>query len=240
MINIHGGVKMIKCDICGYPLEIDQDGMAHCKHCGMNYTIEAVKKKYQGNHSEKKEDIKKSFENTKHVRLEIRDIQTSIFSKVPTFIANVLDGDLKSRDFLCLEGTESPSYRVEWVQEYSGDAVRFRLEGVTKKMFKVGQVFETSYEKETRFKQILNKHFKSYEIQEDVMIEEGFYPISYLLVENDKPKLAILLCNSRSYNSKAIQSTMNMCEDVNIPVQRYYKDFRNDEEYICNRIKSVL
>lgn len=226
---------MIKCDICGHELEIDQDGMAHCKQCGMNYTVEAIRKKYQENNEK---DVK--METSNYVRLKVIKIQTSIFSKVPTLIAKVQEGELKSREILCIKGTKGSSYRVEWVQEYSGDAVRFQLQDTNKKMFKVGDILETSYEKEERFKSILNQYFYAYDIQENVPIDEDFYPISYMLLEGKQPKVAILLCNSRSYNSKPIQNTMQMCEDANIPVLRFYKDFRNDEDYICNRIKSVL
>ena len=222
---------MVKCDICGHQLEIDQDGMAHCKHCGMSYTVEAIRKKYQENNTEIKEN---------KVSLKITKIQTSIFAKECTIIAEVLEGKLKAREFLCLKGDKNIAYKVAWVQEYSGDSVRFRLEGVTKKMVNVGQILETSYEMEKRFTRILHKNFGFYRIHENVAIEEGFHPISYMLLEEKTPKVAILLCNSRSYNTKPIQNTMQMCKDANIPVLRFYKDFRNDEDYICNRIKSVL
>ena len=122
---------MIKCDICGHELEIDQDGMAHCKQCGMNYTVEAIRKKYQENN---KKYVK--IETSNYVCLKVIKIQTSIFSKVPTLIAKVQEGELKSREILCIKGTKGSSYRVEWVQEYSGDAVRFQLQDTNKRCLK--------------------------------------------------------------------------------------------------------
>ena len=230
----------IKCDICNSPLEIDSDGKAHCLSCGMSYTIEALKQKFNGNKHEHNAVKTATVSKNNYVRLKIIELQTSLFSKDVTLIANILEGELKSREHLCLQGTKRPSYKVEWVQNTSISTVRFRLEGMHKKMVSVGDIFETSYEKEEQFKKIIYKHFRSYEIEENITLGEDYYPITYLFRNQGNPTLAILLCNSRTYNSKTIQNTIEALEDNNIAVQRFYKDFRNDEQYVCKRIKSIL
>ena len=240
IINKWGVNMKIKCDICNSPLEIDSDGKAHCRNCGMSYTIEALRQKYQGNNHEHEVVKKETINKNNYVRLKIKEIQTSLFSKDVTLVGNIIEGELKPREHLCLQGTKHPSYKVEWMHNISINTVRFRLEGMYKKMVNVGDVFETSYEKEEQFTNIIYKHFRSYEIDENITLGEDYYPITYLFRNQGNPTLAILLCNSRTYNSKTIQKTIEALEDNNIAVQRFYKDFRNDEQYVCKRIKSIL
>ena len=62
----------IKCDICSSPLEIDSDGKAHCRKCGMSYTIESLRQKYQGNNHEHEVVKKETTNKNNYVRLKIK------------------------------------------------------------------------------------------------------------------------------------------------------------------------
>lgn len=65
-------------------------------------------------------------------------------------------------------------------------------------------------------------------------------PVSFLLYQNGQPKLAVILCGSQEYRSRRVQNTVDACAARNIPVQRYYRQFRNKASYVVNRIQSAL
>ena len=65
-------------------------------------------------------------------------------------------------------------------------------------------------------------------------------PVSFLLYQDGEPKLAVILCGSQEYRTRRVQNTVDACIARNIPVQRYYRDFRNKASYVVNRIQSAL
>lgn len=68
----------------------------------------------------------------------------------------------------------------------------------------------------------------------------GYINISYALYQNGQPKLAILLIPSNEWNSSAVVSTMAACKSAGIPCQRYFKEFRNREDYVVDRVRQAL
>ena len=55
----------INCSVCNYPLSaVDEDGIAHCENCGMQYTLAALQKLYQNSSTEEKPYIIKSNSKT--------------------------------------------------------------------------------------------------------------------------------------------------------------------------------
>ena len=65
-------------------------------------------------------------------------------------------------------------------------------------------------------------------------------PVSFLLYQDGEAKLAVILCDSQEYRTRRVQNTVDACIARNIPVQRYYRDFRNKASYVVNRIQSAL
>ena len=65
-------------------------------------------------------------------------------------------------------------------------------------------------------------------------------PVSFLLYQDGQPKLAVILCDARDYRTAYVQNTVDACNAEGIPVQRYYRNFRNKATYVTERIRSVL
>ena len=65
-------------------------------------------------------------------------------------------------------------------------------------------------------------------------------PVSFLLYQNGEPKLAVILCSSQEYRTRRVKNTVDACTARNIPVQRYYREFRNKASYVVDRIQSAL
>lgn len=102
--------------------------------------------------------------------------------------------------------------------------------------------FSGSKEVEDYFSCLLHTHFKDYTIKHNMKMtsKEPAVPASFLLLRENKPLLAIILCGSQRYKRKKILNTMEACEQLGIAVQRYFVEFANDEDYVVDRVKSAL
>ena len=69
--------------------------------------------------------------------------------------------------------------------------------------------------------------------------EEGL-PVSFLLLQGDRPVLAVLLCSKNEYDYNRVTNPMRACTRQRIPCQRYYREFRNDAAYVCDRVCRVV
>lgn len=65
-------------------------------------------------------------------------------------------------------------------------------------------------------------------------------PITFLLLQGGQPKVAVILCSKRRYDTDAILNTIELCQSRNIAVQRYFPEFRNEAAYVCGRISKAL
>ena len=64
--------------------------------------------------------------------------------------------------------------------------------------------------------------------------------IAYTLIKNDVPVLVAIICPSYYYKRKALREVIESYEKQGIPVQRYFRDFRNDKQYVCQRVLSAM
>jgi len=233
------------CDICGGELEMEVGGKrAKCVNCGMTYSIERLKEKLNPNENrEKINERKVEHENVVEktpLRIRIDKVGGSIFSKDCVIEGTILSGELRSRDIIGIEG-EKKSYTVSYTNPINKKSnVRIVINQTSKKEFAPGQILVKSYAVDDYFRKILARHFREIEVQEDVEIVDDGVNVNFILIKNGQPKLAIILCNSRVYNSKAIRQTIDACEASGVVVQRYFRDFENEESYVCQRIGSVL
>lgn len=69
---------------------------------------------------------------------------------------------------------------------------------------------------------------------------DGDVPVDFLLLKNGQPRLAILLCPKSKYNNKPFRNTIANCDAIGIPCLRFMQEFRNDANYVVDRINSVL
>ena len=65
-------------------------------------------------------------------------------------------------------------------------------------------------------------------------------PVTFMLLQGGIPRLAIIVCGSSEYRTRRIQATVDACQQLQIPVQRYYREFRNDADYVTQRVRSGL
>lgn len=91
------------------------------------------------------------------------------------------------------------------------------------------------------FMNLFTKHFPDLRVfRNKRMAGPNDVPVTFLLCRDDTPVLAIILCDSKEYDKEWITNTMKACEDYSIPVQRYYRDFRNEASYVVKRIRDVI
>ena len=96
---------------------------------------------------------------------------------------------------------------------------------------------------EQYFSKLLAERFPEYSVRRNLSVrsENGeTAPISFLLVRNERPCLAIILCHSQQYKRKRYLNTIQACERRGIPAQRYFTDFRNDANYVTTRIRNGI
>lgn len=71
------------------------------------------------------------------------------------------------------------------------------------------------------------------------------YPLlTHVLYQNGKPQIAIYVCSKKEYDRvesrNAITQMERACRYKSIAFQRYFREFRNDEAYIRNRVADDL
>lgn len=65
-------------------------------------------------------------------------------------------------------------------------------------------------------------------------------PLSFVLYQGGSPRMAVILCPKNSYQRNDILRAMDACKKQRIPCLRFFREFRNDEAYIRNRINQAL
>ena len=65
-------------------------------------------------------------------------------------------------------------------------------------------------------------------------------PLTFLLSKNGAPTLGILLCDKHFWDTDQVQAAMNACKAANVPCLRFMREFRNDADYVTDRIRKSL
>lgn len=78
----------------------------------------------------------------------------------------------------------------------------------------------------------------------DDMLRGSFPRLTFVICENGQPQVAILLCDKADYDNEYKRNKVNSMglalRQKNIAFQRYFKEFRNDEAYVRQRIEEDL
>lgn len=96
---------------------------------------------------------------------------------------------------------------------------------------------------EDYFAEILEKFFPEYDVLRDTAVggmDESCRPISFALVDENGPALAIIFCTGYDYRRREVEDTVRACEKAHIPVQRYFREYPNNAAFIYKRIKDEL
>lgn len=199
-------------------------------------------------------------------RIKVESISSTLLGYV-SITGVVLNGSLKSFDRLHLEQMPTITCISETMKSHPGKEklshagvgtrIKVTLLHIRKRDLAVGDIlvgeqlapgipandcYFYNGTTEEYFDELFSGIFSEYQIMKDVKLSIGApaAPVSYLFTKNNRPLLAVILCHSQKYNTKEIRTTMQACETRGIPVQRYFEDFRNKSDYVCERIRSVL
>ena len=96
---------------------------------------------------------------------------------------------------------------------------------------------------EEYFSKILSGCFPQYEARRSVDIATQWpdaVPVSFLLRKDDTSVLAVIVCDKHLHGRRRLRATVDACKDMGIPVQCYYSQFRNDADYVIQRLGQVL
>jgi len=64
--------------------------------------------------------------------------------------------------------------------------------------------------------------------------------VSFMLYRGSAPACAILLTPKNQWNTDEINATVEACDKAGIPCLKFYEEFRNEADYVINRINQVL
>lgn len=97
-------------------------------------------------------------------------------------------------------------------------------------------------EPEDYFTELFEKELSEYEVRTEVSVIFNEYSsaLSYIFTKEGKIVYVAILCPSYYYKRKALRDVMASYEEKGIPVHRYYRDFRNDKQYVCDRVRSAI
>lgn len=140
-----------------------------------------------------------------------------------------------------LTGELSPS--LGHSKEEPMDAIWKKVEERQPQPLSVRDCYNYPGPPEHYFEDLFATYFPQYRVMRDVSMvspgEEGL-PVSFLLLQGDRPVLAVLLCSKNEYDYKRVTNPMRACTRQRIPCQRYYREFRNDAAYVCDRVCRVV
>lgn len=94
---------------------------------------------------------------------------------------------------------------------------------------------------EEYFAQILQSRFPQYEIRRNVRFStplQDAVPVNFLIRSNGQSVLAVIVCDKHLHGRRRLRDTIQACDGI--PVQCYYTQFRNDANYVIQRLGQVL
>ena len=66
------------------------------------------------------------------------------------------------------------------------------------------------------------------------------FPVTYLFSRGGVPVLAVFIMQTNQYRSMIARGTYKILDDNAIPYIRFFKGYRNEANYVINRIKENL
>ncbi len=92
---------------------------------------------------------------------------------------------------------------------------------------------ETNFPDYTIYKKVEARNF-------DGFAHPSCYPISYLFAKDSRPVLAVLVMKKNQPRSMIAKGTYKVLDDKGIPYIRFYREMKNDNDYVINRITENL
>jgi len=93
------------------------------------------------------------------------------------------------------------------------------------------------------FSELLYGQFMDCQIDFRVEMKAGArdqVPVDFLISDTGRTDVAVILCSKDEYNDDSIEATMKLCESRGITALRFFEEFANNADYVCERIRKAL
>lgn len=101
---------------------------------------------------------------------------------------------------------------------------------------------------EADFESLLTEeNFQGYTIERNVHVHRfdpsahpACLPVSYLFAKNGNPVLAVYVMQRNHYRAMIAVGAYRVLEAQQIPYMRFFKGFRNEKQYVLDRVRAAL
>jgi hypothetical protein len=101
---------------------------------------------------------------------------------------------------------------------------------------------------EADFESLLTEeNFQGYTIERNVHVNRfdpsahpSCLPVSYLFAKNGTPVLAVYVMQRNHYRAMIAIGAYRVLEEQQIPYIRFFKGFRNEKQYVLDRVRAAL
>ncbi|MBE5954992.1 MAG: hypothetical protein E7253_00910 [Lachnospiraceae bacterium] len=192
------------------------------------------------------------------MQVEMRT-EKKLFRTQEYFFGNVIQGGLGNGDKFFVND-------MEWEEEvYSGgffsdyeDCVKAgaygRIDSVFTDSFKALRAFKITGERnpkinaynyrgtvEEYFAAVMLKEFPEYSLYKEVQEEDGRVEADYMLFRNNKPVVAVYLVDSHDNSrTRAVKRAIKAYAEEGIGGVHFFSDYRNDLDYVKERIADAM
>lgn len=91
------------------------------------------------------------------------------------------------------------------------------------------------------FADVFQKNFPEYTLQKQVDWPGLKIPVTFMLLKNGRPVVAIFVFDSHDAHSRyQAEKARTLIGDAYIGCTHFFKDYRNDESYVVDRIRSAM
>lgn len=182
---------------------------------------------------------------------------------VETLFAACLAGDVQQGcigvgERVYIDGDYSKPYRLyhfsdsETTHASAGQYARLYLVPYHKDVFRrarlvtgdpnpTANAYRFSGSVEGYFAEVLQKHFPEYTLQKQVDWPGLKIPVTFMLLKNGRPVVAIFVFDSHDARSRyQAQKAEKLIGGAYIGCTHFFKDYRNDADYVVDRIRSAM
>ena len=92
---------------------------------------------------------------------------------------------------------------------------------------------------EDYFLEVLQRAFPDYHIHQNPRTSDTEH-LTILLHQNGGLKAVLILCDKNKFDTQQIRDTMDSCMMTGVPCLRFMREFRNDANYVTQRIRKAL
>jgi len=114
-------------------------------------------------------------------------------------------------------------------------------------VFRACPVYPESTDQTQRVYEIICRNFPELQVQCHVPVNALMpsahpkcMPITYLLLQNNVPRVAVILMNQKQHSGMSVKATDSACTALGIRCFHLYHEYENAETYIVGKIRDSL